>query len=742
MNIQEEMRLRYGRVHMEALGPMFPGARKRWLKRFFDITSYGDVVEKSVARQSREAIAVASRIYYEGYTVTEAFYDFGIGREWLRRYFILNEETGELGLDRERYSSWDPPPKDRAHRSSDPEAPNPRIYSKLDAPRRSGVMPCVDRWIPPLSPQGIPAERLQASQEEIWAQCWWHYLCKSKTEMNRTPFVIVPKNAVPEPCRMTGPSPAVLRKVAETSDVDTLKAADRQGRSSLSYAASAGSLSICRMLLTFRADPTQANSFGATPQSLAERQGHAEVTKLLAEVASTASKPAKKASDEAKGAKTAKWQTKKEEQGSQERQGAKVHPTGQIPEWRQSDEQTKEVKRLVQKWSSASFQQLMQECKMQRINTQDASHEDWTRMSYASACCSYMPGNECQMRSSSKAAFHEEFRFRSPASPRRCDVIFRLKEAVFGLRPGEFGPLPVAPADAASQVGQAADTPSAARPKAKPAAKATSPKAENQAGKPSDDSWKSDARAHFHCQEFPSFSGPAPGPDSVHWNDAELRQYFFSNGYLRPRSSRTATNTSAAPRELLRHFETLGLHPTASPEEVRRAYRGLALKHHPDKKADSSSTDFQRIQEAYDALSSRRPASRGIMQGDSGGMLGGCMGMPGMGMPGMASGMGMGMPPAGMGLPMGMNPCMGSMQGMPSMGMNPMMMMNPMMGMMMNPMGSNFSPAEARPHSPPPEEVIPLEDCAPNWSPSTAAIADCIFMPVHLPVGSTATRNN
>lgn len=76
------------------------------------------------------------------------------------------------------------------------------------------------------------------------------------------------------------------------------------------------------------------------------------------------------------------------------------------------------------------------------------------------------------------------------------------------------------------------------------------------------------------------------------------------------------------------------------------------------------------------------------------------MGMPGMGMPGMASGMGMGMPPAGMGLPMGMNPCMGSMQGMPSMGMNPMMMMNPMMGMMMNPMGSNFSPAEAPASSP------------------------------------------
>lgn len=31
----------------------------------------------------------------------------------------------------------------------------------------------------------------------------------------------------------------------------------------------------------------------------------------------------------------------------------------------------------------------------------------------------------------------------------RADLVFRLKEKVFGLRPGEFGPLPVAPHDAA-----------------------------------------------------------------------------------------------------------------------------------------------------------------------------------------------------------------------------------------------------------------------------------------------------
>ncbi|CAE7558572.1 unnamed protein product [Symbiodinium pilosum] len=128
MNIQEEMRLRYGRVHVATLGPLFPGAKRGWLKRFFDISSYGDVLEKSVARQTREAIAVAARVHYEGYTSMEAFYDFGIGREWLRKYFVIDPATNELSLDQERYTSWEPPPKE-------PDAPDPRIYTKLDAPR-------------------------------------------------------------------------------------------------------------------------------------------------------------------------------------------------------------------------------------------------------------------------------------------------------------------------------------------------------------------------------------------------------------------------------------------------------------------------------------------------------------------------------------------------------------------------------------------------------------------------------
>ncbi|CAE7740057.1 dnaJ [Symbiodinium pilosum] len=53
-----------------------------------------------------------------------------------------------------------------------------------------------------------------------------------------------------------------------------------------------------------------------------------------------------------------------------------------------------------------------------------------------------------------------------------------------------------------------------------------------------------------------------------------------------------------------RHLATLGLKPPASAEAVKRAFRALALKYHPDKRPDdeNGSTDFQRIKDAYDAL--------------------------------------------------------------------------------------------------------------------------------------------
>ncbi len=49
--------------------------------------------------------------------------------------------------------------------------------------------------------------------------------------------------------------------------------------------------------------------------------------------------------------------------------------------------------------------------------------------------------------------------------------------------------------------------------------------------------------------------------------------------------------------------QILGLEPNATDEEVRAAYRRLAMKHHPDKGGDIDY--FTQIQKAYDKLKSR-----------------------------------------------------------------------------------------------------------------------------------------
>lgn len=48
-------------------------------------------------------------------------------------------------------------------------------------------------------------------------------------------------------------------------------------------------------------------------------------------------------------------------------------------------------------------------------------------------------------------------------------------------------------------------------------------------------------------------------------------------------------------------YEILGVSNTASTEEIKKAYRRLASKHHPDKGGDTAK--FQEIQTAYDTLS-------------------------------------------------------------------------------------------------------------------------------------------
>ena len=51
----------------------------------------------------------------------------------------------------------------------------------------------------------------------------------------------------------------------------------------------------------------------------------------------------------------------------------------------------------------------------------------------------------------------------------------------------------------------------------------------------------------------------------------------------------------------MNYYEVLGVAKTASPEEIKRAYRKLASQHHPDKGGDTAK--FQQVEEAYRVLS-------------------------------------------------------------------------------------------------------------------------------------------
>src|SRR6188472_376540 len=76
------------------------------------------------------------------------------------------------------------------------------------------------------------------------------------------------------------------------------------------------------------------------------------------------------------------------------------------------------------------------------------------------------------------------------------------------------------------------------------------------------------------------------------------------------------------------YYEVLGLNKSASNDEIKKAYRRLAVKHHPDQ--GGSEEKFKEVAEAYEVLKDEKKRQRydqfghaGVGNGASGGGYGG-----------------------------------------------------------------------------------------------------------------------
>jgi len=107
--------------------------------------------------------------------------------------------------------------------------------------------------------------------------------------------------------------------------------------------------------------------------------------------------------------------------------------------------------------------------------------------------------------------------------------------------------------------------------------------------------------------ECRKFSMPTTGAEQRR----ELVQRLIATVWRAPPQAEAPTRQGAGrasiPAQVRRHFETLGLPTSATANDIKRAYRKLALKYHPDKNTEGTKEEvamrFRCVTAAYDALS-------------------------------------------------------------------------------------------------------------------------------------------
>lgn len=65
------------------------------------------------------------------------------------------------------------------------------------------------------------------------------------------------------------------------------------------------------------------------------------------------------------------------------------------------------------------------------------------------------------------------------------------------------------------------------------------------------------------------------------------------------------------------HYAVLGVPSDSNEEEIRRAYKRLALRYHPDKNSDADAEEkFKQIAQAYEVLTDSEKRSLYDQQGE------------------------------------------------------------------------------------------------------------------------------